>query len=408
MRNILKASINQTYSRSNQLSSVAFLLIVIVIAIGNIMQGERPTVSSAENRNLAAFPDFSVESIANGSYFSEIDLFVSDTFWQRESLIGISKSLEGWKSIYTYFGSGEDFQIVNTAIAGDEAEKTPVSESTSEPQKIAVELPAVTGHTLIFEDMAVYATMYEEQAAKNYIMAVEALSGIFEDSDIVLDIILAPTRYATLSNPKLDEMFVSERFIISNIYDNIQGNIRCIDVYDNILAHKEEDIYYNSDHHWTSRGAYYAYQTYAKAMGFLPIELSDCDIMDNGDFVGNMYSMTKDENVKKMTDRMLIYVPAADSEYEFWAYDNDSNQMLHWKSMFTNARSYTAFLGGDHADSWIKTDSHTGRNIIVIKDSYGNAFIPYLSKHFDNGRAHPRFKQIVVLHICHNTFNRLQ
>lgn len=394
---------------ANVLCTAVFLVIVGVLAAANLVQGERPVVSEAENRALAAFPAYSGESLRDGSFFAGIDAFVSDTFVGREGLIKASRAISRWKSVYAYVEREDEFMIVAGGDGGagtgepgaaeqpepedagtgeggaetDGPEEDEIAEA-AEPEPFTVAVPEVLGHTLIFDDMAVFATMYEAEVADTYVATVETLAAVLAESGVTLDLILAPTRYATLNNSKLNEMFVSERFIISNVYNKIDDSVNTVDVYDNILSHKDEYIYFNSDHHWSSLGAYYAYQTYAEAKGFTPLQVEDCSVQDNGDFIGSMYGMSNVEAVKSMTDRMLVYVPDFSNGYTFYAYDKESGSLQRWKSMYTTAKSYYAFLGGDHADAVIRTEGQTGQNILVIKDSYGNAFIPYLAEHFDN------------------------
>lgn len=79
----------------------------------NIFQPNRPTVSEAEKRELAKFPEFSLESLADGSFFSGVSLFISDTFIFRDKLVTLSKELDSLKGIKYSLGNGDDFVVID-------------------------------------------------------------------------------------------------------------------------------------------------------------------------------------------------------------------------------------------------------------------------------------------------------
>jgi hypothetical protein len=80
---------------------------ILVLALLNIFQTDRPTVSESENRNLATWPEFSIADVASGKYFADIGAFFSDTFFGREAMVNFSKKLDLLKGLFD-----DDFSVI--------------------------------------------------------------------------------------------------------------------------------------------------------------------------------------------------------------------------------------------------------------------------------------------------------
>ena len=157
-----------------------------------------------------------------------------------------------------------------------------------------------------------------------------------------------------------------------------------MDVRQTLADHKGEYIYYRTDHHWTSTGAYYAYQQLCTALGLTPFDPSAHTARTAEGFYGTHYSKARTPDAEPDTityydlpNALTIYTvtaPGQPAEGETTGlYDTDKLSVYD---------KYAMFLHGNNGLSRIKGDG-TGRGrILVIKDSYANCFVPYLTANY--------------------------
>ena len=189
---------------------------------------------------------------------------------------------------------------------------------------------------------------------------------------------------------------VAEKPVIDNIYSSLSPAVRAIDVYSVLQAHASEPIYARTDHHWSPLGAYYAAEEFARVagIGFAPLDNYDRKVVRN--FVGSMYYYSKDPAVKNDPEEFVYYVPQ-DSSYvtTYIGHNMGRNRrvtgitepfegpfFISYKDGSSSA--YCTFMGGDTRTTHVATKSKNGRNLLVIKDSYGNALPGYLFDAFDD------------------------
>ena len=159
---------------------------------------------------------------------------------------------------------------------------------------------------------------------------------------------------------------------------------RFVDVRQTLADHKGEYIYYRTDHHWTSTGAYYAYQQLCTALGLTPFDPSAHTARTAEGFYGTHYSKARTPDAEPDTityynlpNALTIYTvtaPGQPAEGETTGlYDTDKLSVYD---------KYAMFLHGNNGLSRIKGDA-TGRGrVLVIKDSYANCFVPYLTANY--------------------------
>ncbi len=187
----------------------------------------------------------------------------------------------------------------------------------------------------------------------------------------------------------------SQKEGIDYAYAKMDDKIITIDAYSNIEANKEEYLYFKTDHHWTALGAYRAYEAFMKVKCEEAVPLESYSKIDSKNkYLGSIYNMTKNERLENNLDDIWYYKPLLPVDYSSINRDGttwDSSQII-FPSYFEHDRKYSAFMGGDTAFSHIKVDSSIEKKILVIKDSYGNAFIPFLLPHYsDIFVADPRY-----------------
>ena len=146
---------------------------------------------------------------------------------------------------------------------------------------------------------------------------------------------------------------------------------------------KGEYLYFRTDHHWTALGAYRAYEVFCKSASLKPVSLDTYEKRTSTGFLGTLYNSSLDKNLAANPDTVEYYVP--DLPYV----QTNTNQDLstyrgtlisEYSSGKTNG--YLTFMGGDIPLATIETENTNGKKIIVFKESYGNAFIPFLVPHY--------------------------
>ncbi|MGE5454057.1 MAG: DHHW family protein, partial [Methylocystaceae bacterium] len=129
-------------------------------------------------------------------------------------------------------------------------------------------------------------------------------------------------------------------------------------------------------------GAYYAYAEFVKYTGSEPVPLSYYQSGQQDGFKGSFYNLTLDKTLAEKPDTLIYYQPFISSK--FIIYNPEGTQEIPILKMdnLNTEYKYAVFLGGDHPLGRITTSVTNGKKIAVIKDSYGNAFIPFLLPHY--------------------------
>lgn len=158
-----------------------------------------------------------------------------------------------------------------------------------------------------------------------------------------------------------------------------------VDVYPAILPHVDEPIYSRTDHHWQPLGAYYAAREFAATAGvpFAADLENQYEKVVVPNYVGTLYSFTQDVTLLNNPEDFVYY--KGKNSYETYYYDTAFSSGYK-SSLFFNIRgggAYCSFLGTDDIIAVIKTDCHNGRKLMIIKDSFGNALVPFLTNSFE-------------------------
>ena len=163
-------------------------------------------------------------------------------------------------------------------------------------------------------------------------------------------------------------------------FENVQG----IKTIETLREHRDEYLYFKTDHHWTTQGAYHVYKNYAKEKGWKPHELSDFEKLRFEPFYGTYYS--KFPELKNSPDYVDAYIPMGTNDMEYM--DGDGNMIQHHVitdvSTWNESSGYYSFIGGDKPYSLIDNpDINDGSTCVIVKESYGNCFVPFLVDHYD-------------------------
>lgn len=171
---------------------------------------------------------------------------------------------------------------------------------------------------------------------------------------------------------------------INDIYAAEDLDIIKVNTVDEIRKHRNEYIYFNTDHHWTSLGAYYAYRGFCAAAGLTPVSLDSIPSKVKPGFLGLFYRLTKSSILKNNPDSVRYYLFPDSVEFYIGA-----SAIGYWAKSHMYAEtasgdnSYSVFLQGDLPICKMETQHKNGRKIALVKESYGNAFAPFLINNYE-------------------------
>ena len=171
---------------------------------------------------------------------------------------------------------------------------------------------------------------------------------------------------------------------INDVYAAEDPGIIKVNPVDDIRRHRTEYLYFNTDHHWTSLGAYYAYTSFCGAAGLTPVSLANVPSKVKPGFLGFFYRLTRAASLKANPDSVRYYL--FPDSLDFYI---GSNSIGYWSKSHMYAEtasgdnSYSVFLQGDLPICKMETQHKNGRRIAIVKESYGNAFAPFLTNNYE-------------------------
>lgn len=391
-------------------ASFLFILLLAIMVIFSFDFSHRPSFSESEKRELAEFPEFSFSSLFSGDYFDGINLWFSDTFPFRDTFVKAStqiKKLLGVGQTIHHFSEN-----IGDAIPELEEESqsvldiTPViPEVNSENDLMKPALPSVNndnptaskgenGNVIEqnFSSIYIYGnTGYEyynfvRSTADEYINAINSAASDAAKNSINFYNMIIPTSIDITLNASARAKLNSsdQKDAINYMNSSMNQNVKKVQIFDLLKAHADEYIYFRTDHHWTSLGAYYAYAQFMTVKGSKYEALSDFTQYSFPDFLGSFYNDTgKNSALEETPDTVFAYMPnhdikfkmmqQGDTEYADWPLISDVTN-------YASSYKYLCFIGGDNPVSLIENNSMPdGETCVFVKESFGNAFAPYLA-----------------------------
>ena len=177
---------------------------------------------------------------------------------------------------------------------------------------------------------------------------------------------------------------LSEKSFIDDCYKKV-NNIATIDCRSFLAGRADEYIYYRTDHHWTSLGAFYAYQSAAKVLGYASYGYGYFNIETaSSDFRGTLYSRTLDDSI---TPDSIEYYMLAKNEPKVRMTTRNGAEVNEYDSLYVRGYlnekdKYSSFTGSNVPVVEIETNVDNGKSLLIIKDSYAHSLVPFLSKHY--------------------------
>lgn len=368
----------------------------------------RSTVSELEKRELAKFPDFTVEKLMDGSFTSEVSAWFSDSEPFRDELMAVSMHIKDLIRLDT----GEEnitFHAGDSMIAPEtepgEGETLPDGmETATETDSTQTAIPeleenakiANAGIIIVGSGEKVRALMAyggSGSGCTGYANAANKYKETFPDVNIYCMVI--PTAVEYYCPEKVRNRTRPQRPTIDNVISHLAPGVKSVDIYETLREHAHEDIFLRTDHHWAPLGAFYAAQKFAQVAGVPFRPLTDYDRKVVHGYVGSMYGYSKDIAVKNAPEDFVYYVPrSVQYTTTYTNYTIDENYRVigmgrPYKSVFFfhfkdgSGGAYCTFMGGDTKITCVRTSTHNGRRLIILKDSFGNALPGYLFYSFE-------------------------
>lgn len=237
-------------------------------------------------------------------------------------------------------------------------------------------------------DTAYELFTYREGSAKAYAKTVSKIANKLEGSAKVYDMIIPLASGITFPDNLINQIdSTDQRKATQAIQDMMNDKVNNVDIYDSLMKHRTEYIYFRTDHHWTALGAYYAYEVLCKDMGIEPEKIEELETVSFEGFLGSFYKDTKSKALEKNPDVITAYLPKCQAKMRVTPskgekYDWD---IIHDVNDYSAANKYSTFIASDNPFTHIENQEVAdGSSCIVVKESFGNAFVPFLIDHYQN------------------------
>lgn len=330
-----------------KLVGIIFILTLFLFLIINVIVPDREK-SVQENRMLVTKPKFRLSSLISGDYDEKFEAYMDDQFVGRDM----------WRKLKVAVDRIGGSRLENGVYIGTNGQ--------------------------LLEQI--------EVADENHLAAnIKAIKSFSESqSKIPVRMMLVPDA-ANVLNHSLPALAKPEdqTQMFSMVRKDLGDSVEWIDVSTELNKHKTEKIYYKTDHHWTTLGAFYAFQAAAPSLGI------------DGDLSGKYVSYAVSDSFNGMLasksgvnlgekEQIDIYVPTEEDTDLIVDYVDEGKRStsLYDSSKLKEKDQYTVFLGGNSSLLDIRTVSTSTKRLLLVKDSFANSFIPFLT---------PYYREIVVV-----------
>lgn len=332
--------------------SGGFMLLIAGIGIITMLWPER-VFSQEENRYLKKRPEFSVDALLDGSFGEDYEAALSDQFPGRNHWVTLkvmAERLQGQTSINGVYLGHEEYLIEHFEaedLLGEQSAKN-------------------------INSLAAFTEKWQQRLGSDHvrIMMVPSASQIIKDK--------LPAGAAPYNQQRIKD----------DLFKTVGRTELFVSVENTLAAHAGEPIYYRTDHHWTSLGAYYAYVQWAQSIGLIPLAEDEFTVKTvSNNFYGTIHSKL---NIPVTPDQIQIYEPKEARAYQVYydLGDTPVDELYSWDALEVRDQ-YKVFLDGNHAVTRIKNntlaasgEAGSERRLLMIKDSYAHTFAPFAANHF--------------------------
>lgn len=325
-----------------RLPGVIFMVLLLGLAGKEALSHQR-TYSPVEKRELQTRPEISITKVLDGRFQRKYESYLRDQFPGRDHWVSFQTDME------LFMGKNE---IHNVYIGKNHYLLEHYTEKEFDPQQISKNL----------------------QALEKFVGKAK------QNADV--HVMMVPTKSWVLREklPAFAPHYKEQKF-----YDALQQKLEKEDVLISVEpvldAHKEEEIYYRTDHHWTTLGAWYAYEQYTKAVGgdLQRAQGKKKFRCISKEFYGTTYAKI---NYARQADKIEIYEPA-DKLRVVYNMGEKKTKTLYDFSFLKTADQYSVFTGGNQAVLEITGGIKNGKTLLLIKDSFANSILPFLAEDYE-------------------------
>lgn len=319
-----------------------FVILIFGFTLATLLVPERER-SETENRELARHPKVTLSTLLNGEFEKDYETYLTDQFVLRDGWIGLKTAVERLmqkKESKDIYFAGDGYLI----------EK----------------------HTGVFT---------APQADTNIQLLASFLEQYKDRFENGMSVMIVPNAVLVLKDklPPLASPY-DERLYLEKIREAVPEDL-WFDANEVLQSHKDEEIFYRTDHHWTTRAAFYVYQLWAAKRGLhIPSE-EEYEIQTvTEEFEGTVQSKLGIETRK---DSISLYLPREDIFYTVEAEGQEKKYSVYDYLKLDTKDKYGVFFGGNNALTRIRTRADNGRRILLLKDSYANCFAPFLLTEYE-------------------------
>lgn len=356
--------------KSGKIGIIGTVIFVLLLAASSVMLWAFPTDTQSiqkENRAETMMPSFDLKTISSGEFTSGFEAYLNDHVGFRGVLQSTSKSIAARTGFDC--GSGEFLSYKKDIGTGTQDDTL-----------------------LMYHDHKLMEIFYEDKAVtKEYIAALKRIADAAGDGTDCYSMIV-PTQLE-FDDPYYSDVESSQKSAIDEIYKGAADSYTCVDAYGALEENTDKYIYFRSDHHWTQLGAYYAYLRYCEAAELDAVDIEDYEkkIFEsadgNTDMLGSLYQYTGYGKMKEMPDKIEWYNTDPDENVTISCKGRDGTRLASYDGVLfdrgVDEPTYSFYLGGDH--HYIKLENknaQTDRTLFMIRDSYANAFMPWLINNY--------------------------
>lgn len=319
-----------------------FFLLPVIVLVSSIILPDTG-FSEKENRILASRPALKLDQIISGVYEKQFETYENDQFPLRDMWITLKANTD------RLMGKVEE----NGVYLGKNGYLMEAFNAPSQTQYDAT-VNAMTSFAQKHSDLKQYALI-----APNSVNILKSNLPAFAPTDD--------------QNPWIDKLKDSLT----------SAGVTFIDIRDTFTDHKTEDLYYHTDHHWTTLGAYYAYLQAAAVMGIDTSSDSYDKAPVSQTFKGTLSAKSGFRSGE--TDELDVFLPNGDntlSSVVNYVDEQKKSASFYDTSKLNTRDKYALFFGGNHAQIKISTPTESNNTLLVLKDSYANSFVPFLAQHY--------------------------
>jgi hypothetical protein len=399
--------------------SLCFVAALITFGILAVVL-PKPTFSDIENRPLATAPPLVTDGGVNREFFGELDKFYSDTFPFREKFLLVNRKINALRTL-SPFSSDDD--VVLIPVAHGDTQATPVPEETptptpeptpdnpdatapppdvtATPAPIPTPTPepddpnAVISSVAIVGGRAFELYLYDAAKSAKYAQIIDELA---EKCAVPTYVLLFPCASELYLPAKYRGPENEQSQAISAIASALKTAIP-VDLSGDFAAARDEYLYFRTDHHWTAEGAYVAYRGFMNAQGITAPRLADMGSGEREGYLGSLYKQIlqdgRSEQFESNPDVVRYFYPSYAAKavnYTDAAMTGGKARKIIDPDYDVDTNLYSLFFGGDMQLMHMHSEVNNGRSIMVVRDSYGHAFLPYLINDYEDVYAvEPRY-----------------